>query len=265
MASLGPPFFTILTAALNSAATLRRTLESVRAQSFPSLQHLVMDGGSQDGTQEILKEFEQSYALQWTSQRDRGIADALNRGLRRARGRYVLVLQADDRLLHPRVLAQTHRLLAAERDDIATFPVFLESAPGSRQLLRPIRVPWWIHFKTIFPHQGTFVHRRVCERLGGFREDFAIALDYDFFYRALLLRPRVSYGDRPVAVMSAGGVSTSRKYLEKRLGEEYRVQLANERNVCWRKLQRLFRALYVPYKVRLGARMDPRWEEVVDP
>ena len=85
---------TILTAALNSGATIKKTLESVRNQTFRDFEHVVIDGGSRDETLEILKEYENTYNLTWISESDKGIADALNKGLRLAGGRYIIVIQA---------------------------------------------------------------------------------------------------------------------------------------------------------------------------
>ena len=75
------PFITILTAALNSGATIKNTLESVRGQTFQDMEHIVVDGGSCDKTRDILKEFENTYNLIWISESDHGIADAINKGL----------------------------------------------------------------------------------------------------------------------------------------------------------------------------------------
>ncbi|WP_084445878.1 glycosyltransferase [Desulfosarcina sp. BuS5] len=80
-----PPFITILTAALNSGATIKKTLESVRNQTFRNFEHVVIDGGSRDETLEILKEYENTYNLAWISKPDHGISDALNKGLRPGR------------------------------------------------------------------------------------------------------------------------------------------------------------------------------------
>ncbi len=81
------PFFTILTASLNKGSTLRKTLESIKNQSFQDLEHIVIDGGSHDETLNILKEYNNTYNLAWISKSDLGIADALNKGIHQARGR----------------------------------------------------------------------------------------------------------------------------------------------------------------------------------
>ncbi len=118
-----------------------------------------------------------------------------------------------------------------------------------------MRVVWWYHFKTIFLHQGTFVHKRVFDRIGGFREQFSIALDYDFFYRALCSGATVKFGIQPVATMGGTGVSSNSAMLAKRLGEENLVQRMNEKRLFWRMAQLLFQFLYFPYKTRLAQKL----------
>ncbi|MBW1740722.1 MAG: glycosyltransferase [Deltaproteobacteria bacterium] len=248
-------FFTILTASLNRGATIRRTLESVKSQNFQNLEHVVIDGGSHDETLEILREFENIYNLTCISEPDRGIGDALNKGLSRARGRYVIVIHADDQLLGPDILEKVYLLLKDELFDIHSFPVILDHPVHGRVPLKPIQVLWWHHFKTVFLHQGSFVHRRVYARVGGYRKEFSVALDYDFFYRALISRCTVKFEKFPVSLMGGSGISSNKDFLLARLQEEVRVQNLNERNPFWRLAQLLFRTFYFPYKTQVLPRL----------
>ena len=241
-------FFTILTAALNSGSTIQKTLESIQCQSFQGLEHIVIDGGSQDNTTEALHTFDHSYPLFWRSEPDMGIADALNKGLHIAKGRYILVIQADDILLMPEMLEKVYPLLNSEDIDIVSFPVILEHPTKGKILRQPIRRLWWNHFKFIFPHQGCFVHKRVFDRIGEFRDEFKICMDYDFFYRVLAHKCSVKFGNFPVALMGGTGVGSISKFVYKRLAEERLLQVRNERNPGWRIAQFIFRSLYMPYK-----------------
>lgn len=252
-------FFTILTASLNCGSTIRSTLESIRSQTFSSAQHIVIDGGSTDATLDIIKEFNGTYDLSWISGPDGGIAEALNKGLARAHGRYILVIQADDRLVSEDILQQVYALMNDEGRDIWSFPVFMDHPERGRVLLKPVTVLWWHHFKNIFRHQGSFVHRRLYDRIGGYRQRFSIAMDYDFFYRALMTAPRLQFGGLPVSIMGGTGLGTSTAFLSRRLSEEFAVQKLNETNPCWRLAQVLFHMLYRPYKTRaMPARLPAR-------
>lgn len=241
------PFFTILTASLNSDSTLRKTLETVKNQNFEDLEHIVIDGGSQDGTLDMLKSYEKSYNLKWFSEADGGIADALNKGLRYARGKYILVIHADDYLLSPSILEKTYTTLQKDYD-IHCFSVVFERPALGIRIGNSYRPLWWHRFRNIFSHQGAFVHRRVFSRIGNFNENLSISLDYDFFYRALDHGCSVKFERFPIAMMGGKGISGN---IKKRLEDEFRVQKANEINPFWRIAQHIFQMLYAPYKLRL--------------
>ena len=255
------PFITILTAALNSESTIKKTLESIRDQSFQDLEHIVVDGGSCDETRDILKAFESSYNLTWISEPDHGISDALNKGLHRARGRYILVLHADDQFLTPKILKSVYIILKSERFDIYSFPVLKYHPDKGKFLYKPVRILWWHHFKTIFPHQGCLVHKRLFDRIGGFRKEFSIALDYDFFYRALHSGASVGFGQMPVAFMGGAGISSDPSLIHRRLQEERKVQQLNETNRIWRIFQAFFHLAYDPYKLYFFPRIFGSQEE----
>ena len=245
------PFFTVITASLNSGSTLKQTLESIKNQTFKNLEHFVIDGGSNDGTVEILKRTEHSYNTFWLSEPDQGIAEALNKGLRMAKGKYILVLQADDCLLSPNILGYVFNLAKSQKYDIYSFPVLKKSSDEKLILYKPIRSLWWHHFKTIFPHQGSFVHQRAYRVVGGYRQHLSITMDYDFFYRALQSKCSIKFEDQPIVLMGGKGVSSSDAAIIKRLREEIKVQKINEKNCMWRIAQILFWMFYFPYKTQL--------------
>ncbi len=96
----------LITACYNSASVIRTALESVLRQTWPELEYLVIDGGSTDGTAEIVREYEKKFGgrMRWVSEKDRGMYDAINKGIRRATGEVVGILNADDVLSDDRVL-----------------------------------------------------------------------------------------------------------------------------------------------------------------
>lgn len=243
------PFFSIITASYNSGLTIKETLESIKEQSFRNFEHIVVDGKSTDGTIITLKSYEENYDLTWISEFDNGISDALNKGLKRARGRYIIIIQADDKLLNQCVLENTYDLLKEEIYDIYSFPILVNLPEKGLFLHKPSPFySWWYHFKSVFRHQGCFVHNRVYRGVGAFRTDFTIAMDTEFFYRALKSGIRVKLGNIPITLMGGGGVSRKREFIRKRIVEEYRAQDINETNFFWKILQLSFRILYIPYK-----------------
>jgi hypothetical protein len=154
-------------------------------------------------------------------------------------------------LLNPNILEQVFQLLDNEKTDIISFPVILDHPVKGKVLRKPIRYLWWNHFKFIFPHQGCFVNKSVFKRIGSFSGKFKIALDYDFFYRALRNKCSVRFEKLPVALMGGEGVGSNPAYIVKRLNEEKMVQRLNEQNTFWRMAQSAFTLLYMPYKTKL--------------
>ena len=243
-----PPLFSILTAAYNNESTIRQTIESVKKQTFQSLEHIVIDGKSQDRTCDILREYQNTYRLCWNSEADNGIADALNKGLRKSRGEYIIVIQADDHLLNSNTLEKVHSFSKRDKKDIISFPVILNHPERGKVLRKPIKLLWWNHLKFILPHQGCFVNHSLFDRIGAFKTEFQIAMDYDFFYRALNHGCTVLFGDFPVAGMGGTGIGSSAENIMQRLHEEKMVQLQNEKNIFWKAVQSTFRYFYLPYK-----------------
>ena len=252
------PFFSVVTASLNRGGSIATALETVKNQTCRDVEHIVIDGGSTDETLEILKRYETQYRLRWISEPDRGLADAMNKGVHAARGRYVIFIHADDALIEPSILEWVYKQLQTQRYDIGCFPILFTAPDGRLRRASPIRMRGWHRFRNTIRHQGCFVHLRLHEQIGYFNTRFSICMDYDFFYRALLFGASLRYFNRPVAVMGREGVSSDPRFLIQRLQEEHRVQELNEKNPLWRAAQKAFRRLYVPYKTRRLGRQSTR-------
>lgn len=242
------PFFSILTASYNSGETIEKTIVSIQSQSFKRYEHIIVDGGSLDETLPIIEKHSTAYNLQFISEPDDGISDALNKALSISSGVYIVVIQSDDQLIEPNVLTIVHDRLRSQESDICSFPVIFNHPEKGNILRKPIKLLWWNRFKFIFPHQGTFVHRRIFDKIGSFRKIFQISLDYDFFYRALDQSPTIHFGDFPVALMGGEGIGTLQKNIPQRLAEDRKVQCLNEKNRLWRTAQLFFYLFYKHYK-----------------
>src|SRR5436190_3145728 len=111
------PKISVVTPSFNSARTIRETLQSVQNQRYPNCEHLVIDGGSTDGTLGIVKEFP---GVKWTSEKDSGIYDAMNKGVGRANGEIIGILNSDDRY-RPGALTTVAETFTAHPDWDALF------------------------------------------------------------------------------------------------------------------------------------------------
>jgi glycosyltransferase involved in cell wall biosynthesis len=242
------PLLSIITAARNASKTIAHTINSLREQSERNFEHIIIDGASTDGTQDIIGSFQKAYPLVWLSEPDLGIADAMNKGFSISQGQYILCLHADDRLFDRHRIANAISAVRRGDQDIYAAPVLREYQDGRQELLKPFRPLWWYHFKIPFRHQGTLVHRRVFKRIGLFNTRYAIAMDYDFFYRALQIKPSIIYERHPLAIMGADGIGSRKSTTLKRLDEEFSVQTSNEANPFWKVVQLVYRSVYRPYK-----------------
>jgi glycosyltransferase involved in cell wall biosynthesis len=191
------PRLTVITPSLNQAAYLERTIRSVLDQAYPNLEYLVVDGGSTDGSVDILRRYDERIAW-WVSEPDSGQAHAINKGLARASGDVVAYINSDDYYL-PGSFATATRVFAAEprvrwvvgacryvRDDGTLETVWRPYAPR-RPRARMIRDRWYV------PQASSFWRRDVFEELGPLRDDLHFVFDTEFGLRLALggISPRI--------------------------------------------------------------------------
>ena len=202
------PAVSVITVVYNGAAHIGETIGTVLAQTGVDFEYWVIDGGSTDGTVGIIGEHAARLAG-WISEPDQGIADAFNKGLARARGDYVMFLNADDALAGPDVLAQ---LVDFARGNDWPDVVYGDCdlyAPDSGTFLYRAVINYdrerFIRLETL-PHPGLLMHRRYFERHGGFDTTFKVAMDYELFLRGV---PACGALRAPLLVtrVRAGGIS----------------------------------------------------------
>jgi len=203
---------TVITPCLNAAATLPATLESVRAQRFPGLEHIVVDGGSTDGTVELLGA-RADPDLVWTSEADRGQNDAVNKGLARITGELVLWVNADNVLL-PHAVDAAVALLDARPEVDAVFggiDIIDEHGVVRRRYLPPA-CDWrrWLLVGDYVPTETIVFRRGLLDRVPQLDEAAGDAADYDFYLRLFrgarvdrIAEPLVSFRYHPTSKSSS--------------------------------------------------------------
>jgi glycosyltransferase involved in cell wall biosynthesis len=240
------PKVSVVTAAFNALDGLRATVESVASQNGVSVEHIVIDGGSSDGTVEYLSE--PGSRVAWISEPDDGIADAMNKGVERARGDYVIVLQAGDTFLDDQVLSRVAPHLDGETDIVSGHVRF--GSPTRPQTIRTRGFDFKTNFKTTIPHQGAFCGRSLFERIGSFDTGIRIAMDYEFFLRALRAGATVKTLDLVVAHMPDGGVSSQLDWptLAKRFWDERRIHHMHCPGLAMRLVYAAYWPAYLTYR-----------------
>ena len=202
------PFLSIITVNLNDRAGLSRTLASVARQTFEDREVIVVDGGSTDGSAEVLRE-NGGVVVDFVSEPDGGIFDAQNKGTRRARGTFCLYLNAGDELASDDALEKFFG--AAEPvEDIVYGDVVIQEVDGRRRIEKsPEKLTWAFFMRTTLPHQSTAFRRSLFDQVGPYDTTLRIAGDYEFFLRSVVVHGASSrHVPVPLAVYVMGGRST---------------------------------------------------------
>jgi glycosyltransferase involved in cell wall biosynthesis len=210
------PFISIVTVSLDAAATIEDTIASVYHQRANfGVEHICVDGGSQDSTRQIIDRcVGQGIPIQQVYESDDGIFDAMNKGLRAARGEYVLFLNADDFLAARNTLSIVMDGLTPEsphNPDIVVGDVSMGNL-GRFGVWRHRRVPKLLGRLRgcgLFPvHQGQFTKRHLLDAIGGFNSDLRLSSDVIQFYdMERKFRPTIHIVRSDVAFMRIGGAS----------------------------------------------------------
>ena len=202
---------TTVTVCYNSRSTIGRTVQSFLQQTHPDKELLVIDGGSTDGTVDIVSSFRND-AIRLFSGKDNGIYDAMNKGLANFSGDAVGFLNSDDVYHDASALAQIAQAL--EGADAAYGDLVMVADPTSQKIVREWRagefVPGNFRKGWMPPHPTFYLRRGLAERTGLFDLGFRISADYDFMLRALELHsPRVRYIPHTLVDFMVGGISTA--------------------------------------------------------
>ena len=174
---------TIVTPTLNQAEFLPATLESVAQQTYPAIEHIVVDGGSTDGTLDILATWT-GHRLTWTSGKDRGMYDAINKGLSSASGTIVCYLNSDDLLL-PWAVADAVKALAATEAELVFADGLRLDDTGQYwpHLVHPFRRQLMVRYGSLV-QPSVFWRSSLTAELGAFRDDLKYVGDLEFWLRA---------------------------------------------------------------------------------
>ncbi len=186
-----------------------RCLASVQAQTGIRLEHVIVDGGSTDGTVELVSKVKCVHSQVVISEPDAGIYDAMNKGIRRARGKYVVFINSDDYYHDADGLRRSVAELERTGADFSYAPAVVIGELGSFAVSHPHVAPNPDHIFTQmeFSHQSMVVRRSVFERLGAFDLDYKSSSDYDFLLRMIFAGCRGCYVPVPFVTFALGGYS----------------------------------------------------------
>jgi glycosyltransferase len=238
----------IITAVYNNRDTVAQALDSALAQNHPDIELVVIDGGSTDGTLQVLQGYADRLAV-LVSEPDRGIYDALNKGIARASGEVVGFLHSDDLLADERVLSRIAQAFGDPKIDAAYGDLLYVRKDDPTKVVRTWRSaafsPTRLAHGWMPPHPTLYVRRAVYERLGGYDTSYRIAADYDCMLRLLGKGGiRAVHIPEVLVKMRVGGASNrSLKNILQKSREDYRALRTNEvgglRALAWKNLSKL--------------------------
>ncbi len=210
------PLFSIITVCFNSSATIKRTIESILAQDFTDYEYIIVDGGSTDGTVDIIRSYEAPFGgrLEWTSEKDNGIYDAFNKGCMKASGKYIWIVNSDD-FIEPDALCRLRGIIQSFGG--GPLPII---ACGARECtpegisinefaIKPGEVAWLLSIDSIpFVHPATLIPNDVYREFGYYDTGYKIMADLDWG-RMITGKPvEIRYFDFMITNMTMGGIST---------------------------------------------------------
>jgi glycosyltransferase involved in cell wall biosynthesis len=234
----------IVTINYNNAEGLRKTLASVTVQTYSDIEHIIIDGGSTDGSVDAIKEYVAAnpkkdpflkHIIKWVSEKDSGIYNAMNKGIRKASGSYVEILNSGDVLAAPDVTERMVREVEKEEYPAILYGNMLKSYDGKTIIQRDtcgggMYTPesFLYFYKGTLNHDCAYIRRDLFEKYGLYNEEMKICSDWEWYVKAIALGgEKAVYTNIDVTVFDMNGVSEShgknadiikkerREYLEK--------------------------------------------------
>jgi len=251
----------IITVNLNNKDGLQKTIDSVISQTFKDFEWIVIDGGSVDGSKELIEKYSDQISY-WVSEPDKGIYNAMNKGIKQAKGEYVLFLNSGDYLFSTDVL---QKIFSFNNSSDIIYGYVAREIDGTVQNLTGFLSKDDIslidlYYQTI-PHQGSFFKTSLFERFGLYNENLKIVADREFYIKTIIYG-NISVKFLPITVsyFDDGGISsTSPSYMKEKQhvsnlkvpSGEYKdsIHPVSQREVCKRKFGRAMYSLLYRFAI----------------
>lgn len=205
------PVISVITVSYNSKGTIINTIKSVLSQTYPEIEYLIMDGSSVDGTVEVIKSFG-SQISKFTSEPDKGIYDAINKGIRLSTGNIIGILNSDDFFYDNYVIQRVVDTFNENNVDAVFGDVQFVDKNDLSKVTRYYSSkhfkPGLFRFGFMPAHPSFYVKREFFEKFGYYKTDYKIAADFELLLRFLLIN-KISYKyiEMPFVSMRTGGMS----------------------------------------------------------
>lgn len=224
----------IITACYNSEKYIEDTIKSVLNQKHEDIEYIIVDGNSKDRTLEIIKKYEPLFKgrMKWLSENDKGIYDAMNKGLKMATGDFIGLINSDDYLASNNVISIINNIILERKAEVIYGNLEFIDPTKQNKIVRKwndVKFNEKLIKRGWHPaHPTLYIKKEVYDKIGLFSLDYKIAADYDLMLRVFkIYKPKVSYINETFVKMRVGGVSTQ--------GLRSKIIIMKECSEAWRK------------------------------
>ena len=223
------PLFSIITVVYNGEKYLEKTIESVIKQKFKNFEYIVIDGGSTDNSVKIIEKFEKKIDY-WVSEKDRGIYDAFNKGMRVSKGKFIGFINSDDIYKKDALKIISNYIEKNQQADFIFGSV--KKHWGVLYGYKPDKIKYsWGFYSS--HSTGFFIKRKAAEKIGFYNIKYKYHADYDYFYRLIVKNKMKGISTKKneiVGVFRRGGFSSKISFWKK-LKEDIRIRHDNGQNI----------------------------------
>lgn len=215
------PLLSIITINLNDAPGLERTLKSLENQKFRNYEHIIIDGGSKDHSVDVIMYYNKEYkgiknGLYWVSEPDKGIFNAMNKGIQKSMGTYCLFLNSGDKLINNSTLEKIFNEKTIQDYDI----IYCDSQTEKGILQYPDTLDIIFFTGGTISHQSTLIKREQFLKSGLYDEDLKIVSDWKFWIKAIIIdKCKYYHYKQPLSYFEYGGISSSARFQKTQMME----------------------------------------------
>lgn len=247
----------IITATFNSAKTLKDTIQSVLRQTNKDFEYLIIDGGSTDETIDIVKSYESEFSgrLKWVSEKDQGIYDAMNKGIKMASGDVVGILNSDDYFTSDDILQTVADAFKCQEIYAIYGDIHFIRDGNPQKCIRYYSSrmfrPFWLRFGFMPAHPSFYCKREIFDKAGLYSLDYKIGADYEMMVRLFKrLKIKTLYVNKDFVTMRTGGASNTNVRSRLTLIEED-VKACRENGIYTNRFFIMLKFLYKIFEFRL--------------
>lgn len=237
----------IVTVCYNSAATIEQTIQSVLGQSYPNIEYIIIDGGSTDGTVDIIKKYASQLAY-WVSESDKGIYDAMNKGIKQATGKLIGFMNSDDWYAEGAIEVVADKYKETQADVIYGDVTLVDAMRQSYKLVKRECIKDFYSSMQV-AHPGTFVRGRLQKKYL-FDTNYRIAADYKFLLYLWHSGYKFAYLDYNVAFFSMEGISANKLLTTARETKRVSLEILGKNKELYQRYIKEVESEYNKSKVR---------------